>query len=158
MDNWDEWGSGEKKSFEPLPPGQYVVRLDSCSMSFNEKGARTELTLIVAEGPHAGRYVWESWPHAANFRWLARMVWEAFGFTHPPAGEVMEQRFGSIAQGVTDCAGKHVRITTDLKTSTYNGETKKKVIVRRFQAITSQAQPQGANAYGGKPQTDAPQW
>jgi hypothetical protein len=156
-DNWDDWNADTQRVFEPLPAGQYVARLENAEMYFNDKGARTKLTLVVIEGQHERQKIWEDYPHNDKFKWLARMAWEGFGYTQPPQGELMEHKFSAIAQGLVNCIGKAVRVTTDLRTKTYNGEERKYVIVRRIEALPTQAaqQPQG-NPYGGKPEGGAP--
>ena len=145
-DFWSEWGSN-KTDNTPVPPGVYAARLDSCNMEFKENGARTEMTFIIAENqPHAGRYLWVSWPHdVVKFGWLARMAWEAFGKDERPAGDLPEHVFASIAQGLGDMKGHVVKLVTSSRTYKNNsGEQVTKAQVKRMERFkTVQAeQPQ----------------
>ena len=133
--NWNDWEQKAKTAFEPLPPGQYVAVIDNASVEYNDKGARTKITLKVVEGQHANRLIWESYPHIDKFRWFGRMAWEALGFQHVPEGDSMEQMFLSISRALTDSVGKAVRVTTDQRIKTWQGKDYVNVIVRRLEAI-----------------------
>ena len=57
----------------------------------------------------------------------------------------MEQMFLSISRALTDSVGKAVRVTTDQRTSTWQGQQRVNVIVRRLEAVApphQQQQPQ----------------
>jgi len=143
--NWNDWEQKAKTAFEPLPPGQYVAVIDNASVEYNEKGARTKITLKVVEGQHTNRLIWENYPHNDKFRWFARMAWESLGFQHVPEGDSMEQMFLSISRALTDSVGKAVRVTTDQRTKTWQGKDYVNVIVRRLEAMApaqQQQQPQ----------------
>ena len=140
--SWDDWEQKTKTAFEPLPPGQYVAVIDNASVEYNDRGARTKITLKVVEGQHNGRLIWESYPHIDKFRWFGRMAWESLGFQHVPEGDSMEQMFLSISRALTDSIGKVVRVTTDQKTSTWQGQARVNVIVRRLEAMAPPQQQQ----------------
>jgi hypothetical protein len=159
-DFWNDWGT--KTDNTPVPPGEYAARLESCNMEFKENGARTEMTFVIVENqPHAGRYLWVSWPHdAAKFGWLAKMAWDAFGNDTRPPGDLPEHVFASIAQGLGDMRGSVIKLVTSTRTyKNNNGEQVTKPLVKRLERIKTvqaehpqQQQPQQPQQYGQQPQ------
>lgn len=166
-DFWKEWDGKGLADSGPIAPGKYLVKMDSCSLTYTADGTpRTELTLIVCPNqPHAGRYIWHSWPHTmkdgkATFGWLAKQAWTACGLDHRPEGETVEAVLLTIAKVLADKGGVIMKATTENRK--YKGEDKTRVknLERLEQSAPAQGGQQDGNPYGGQgpQQYGGPQW
>ena len=167
-DFWEEWNGKGPVDTGPITPGQYLVKLDSCSLKFMADGTpRTEMVLILCpDQPHAGRYIWHSWPHKivdgrATFGWLAKMAWTACGMDQRPQGDTVQEVLTTIAKVIGEKSGATMKVTTENRQ--YKGEDK--VRVKNLQRLEQSAPAQGGqggqdNPYGGQgpQQYGGPQW
>ena len=154
QDVWDSWG-GSGMSSTPVPAGKYAARLKECGLEYDADGkARTKLTFVIIEGDHNNRYLWLDWPHdPAKFGWVARMMYDACGYTQMPDGDNPEQMLMTMTRLIGDARNQTFRLTTDVRSyQTAAGEQKQSSRIKRVEAFQQQPQQQAA------PAGDAPQW
>ena len=157
-DFWDEWSGGSR---EPIPAGNYAVELVEVTAKTGFSGEpRTELTLrLCPDQPRAGKLLWLDWPtsgeHVAKFGWLARMAYEAFGFTQRPAGGTPEEALRSMAEALSSAVGKAVTASVSIREyTTRDGEHRRANNVKRLTAFQPAVAPPTGGYQGGQAQAN----
>lgn len=156
---WGEWGS---KDTGAIAPGVYTVKVHEVVREYGHNGImRTSMDMVIAEGqPHAGRHLWDRWPHDAKMGWKARRAWDACRLAGEPRSQDMDEIFNEVAD-VLASHGVGAVLRATVATRTYqnaHGEQVQSSDVKRLEAPPQSAEPAqpAAPQYGGR--TDVPQW
>tara|TARA_R100000664_G_scaffold30464_1_gene43060 strand:+ start:5199 stop:5714 length:516 start_codon:yes stop_codon:yes gene_type:complete len=164
-DFWNDWGTSMAPR-TPIPPGRYLVRMNHATLDYgNNAEARTSMEFVIQEGEHVGRYIWFDYPHKFNdqgramFGWAAKMMYEACGLEGRPPGDTQEAVLLTIARIISDHAGTHFYVTTDVRTyKNQHGENVSKTRVKRVESTRSVNTQAAENANITAPNGEAPQW